>query len=366
MWSLMREPLERIQGLEVSSERWVHPRAVVGGGVLETLLVFGRDRLAYWAETPGCLQASSFWISSWEIARLSSRLPSSRSRTSRISRSESHSTGVCHEPSPLWPPSVVIRCRWGCHCRRSPAVAIEPGRVVDRQRRAVGSGRGVATDEAPEPQQHAAEDELVTIRQPNGVADRLPAHEGPVAAAAVLERSAQVADTDDRVATGDTGVVHPYRRLLGSPEDVLARPQEDLPLSPEHSTVPPALPGRAVVRLRLHVAAERVPEPGDRPYPPRPMRMILQRLAQLVHQHGEVGLGHVEAGPQPLLDLVLGHGSPAALDQKAEQLEGLRGQVDSLPVAREPPGKTVEDELAKPEARDALPVGPLSGNRRPN
>jgi hypothetical protein len=47
MWSLMREPLERIQGLEVSSERWVHPRAVVGGGVLETLLVFGRDRLAY-------------------------------------------------------------------------------------------------------------------------------------------------------------------------------------------------------------------------------------------------------------------------------------------------------------------------------
>ena len=30
------------------------------------------------------------------------------------------------------PPSVVIRCRWGCHCRRSPAVATQttiPGRA---------------------------------------------------------------------------------------------------------------------------------------------------------------------------------------------------------------------------------------------
>jgi hypothetical protein len=140
------EPLERIQGLEVSSERWVHPRAVehrlpaveadelleregiadeVGGGVLETLLVFGAIGSPTWAEKPGCLQASSFWISSWEIARLSRRLPSRRSRNSCISRSASHCAGVCHEPSALRPPSVVIRCRCGCHCRRSPAVAIE-------------------------------------------------------------------------------------------------------------------------------------------------------------------------------------------------------------------------------------------------
>jgi hypothetical protein len=68
------EPFERVQGLEVSSERRVHPRAVehglaavevdellegegvsdeVGGGVLETLLVEDRDRFAHVSREAG-------------------------------------------------------------------------------------------------------------------------------------------------------------------------------------------------------------------------------------------------------------------------------------------------------------------------
>ena len=62
------EPLERVHGLEVTAQGGVHPRAVqhrllavevdellegegisdeVGGGVLQALLVFGRDRLTH-------------------------------------------------------------------------------------------------------------------------------------------------------------------------------------------------------------------------------------------------------------------------------------------------------------------------------
>ena len=68
-----------------------------------------------WAEKPGCLQASSFLTSSWEMTCLSRRLLSSRSRQSRISRSASHFATLCQEPSGLRPPSLVIRCRCGCH-----------------------------------------------------------------------------------------------------------------------------------------------------------------------------------------------------------------------------------------------------------
>jgi hypothetical protein len=85
-----------------------------------------------WAEKPGWVQAKSLLTSSGEMAWASTSLASSRSRKRLMSRAPFHSGRGCHEPSAVFPPSVVRRWTWGCHWTRSPAVAIEtttPGRA---------------------------------------------------------------------------------------------------------------------------------------------------------------------------------------------------------------------------------------------
>jgi hypothetical protein len=88
------EPLERVESLEITAERGVHPGAVedgllpvevdellegervsheVGGGVTEALLVLGIDSLAHVCGEVGCRQASSLSTSSVEMAWRSRR-----------------------------------------------------------------------------------------------------------------------------------------------------------------------------------------------------------------------------------------------------------------------------------------------------
>jgi len=147
------QSLERVEGLEVTAQGWVHAGAVedspvvvevhellqgqgvsdeVGGGVLEVVLVLGSIGSPTCAEKPGCRQARSLRTSSWEMAWRSTSRARSLLRKSLMRRVRSHFDIGKKRPCGVKPPSVVRRWGWGCHCRRSPAVAREatrPGRV---------------------------------------------------------------------------------------------------------------------------------------------------------------------------------------------------------------------------------------------
>jgi hypothetical protein len=61
--------------------------------------------------------------------------------------------------------------------------------------------------------------------------------------------------------------------------------------------------------------------------------VVAEGLADLVDEHGQVGPGHVGRGPEPLVELLFGDGTGAVPNQTLEQLQGLRGEVNGLPVA---------------------------------
>jgi hypothetical protein len=57
-----------------------------------------------------------------------------------------------------------------------------------------------------------------------------------------------------------------------------------------------------------------------------------------------------------LVQLFLGDGARAPLDEELEELESLRRQVYGFPVARKLTGGVVQDKLAKAQTQGGLPI----------
>ena len=146
-------------------------------------------------------------------------------------------------------------------------------------------------------------------------------------------------------------MVHPDRGVVRPAQQVVAGLQRDLADPPDEPVLERA--GRRPLRglrLRPGAAAEGVAEAGHGPQEPRLVGLVLQRLAQLVDEDGQVHLGHERVGPQPVVDLCLGDGVRPALHEQLEQLERLGRQVDRVAAQVELPGLVVEHETAESHA----------------
>ena len=77
------------------------------------------------------------------------------------------------------------------------------------------------------------------------------------------------------------------------------------------------------------------------------MGVVLERLAQLVDEHGQVDIGHERVRPEPVVDLGLRDGVGPALDEQLDELERLGRQVDRVAAPLQLTRLEIEDERAK-------------------
>ena len=114
---------------------------------------------------------------------------------------------------------------------------------------------------------------------------------------------------------------------------------------------------RASVSVRACFPAERVAEAVDRPDEPRVPRVVLERLADGIHHHGQGRLGDEGLRPDHVADLGPGERPRPALQEQAQQLVGLRLERDRLTRAKELPTLLVELEVPKEERHGPRPGG---------
>src|SRR5262249_26976742 len=84
----------------------------------------------------------------------------------------------------------------------------------------------------------------------------------------------------------------------------------------------------------------------------------VQRAPELGDQPRQARLGDVGVAPDARLQLVLGDGVGPVLQQRAQQLEGLGGEVDGAVAANEKPPRRVEHEVVEADLHGLLPGPP--------
>ena len=85
----------------------------------------------------------------------------------------------------------------------------------------------------------------------------------------------------------------------------------------------------------------------------RPARIVSESVAELRHHVRQVGVLDEGRGPEPRAQVRLGHGTRPALEQKLQELERFRREMDGLAVPPELP--PVRIEHARPEAQRHRP-----------
>ena len=142
----------------------------------------------------------------------------------------------------------------------------------------------------------------------------------------------------ERVAARHARVVDPDRGVVGATEEVVPRLERDLPHPPDEPVLVGAA-GRPLRGLRLRAGgpAEGVAEPGHRPQEGGLVGVVLERLAQLVDENGQVHVGDEGVRPQPVVDLGLRDGVGPALDEQLEELERFGREVNRMAAPLELP-----------------------------
>ena len=113
---------------------------------------------------------------------------------------------------------------------------------------------------------------------------------------------------------------------------------------------------RRLVRRDARLPAEGVAEPAGRPDETRSSRVVVERLADVVHGLGQRGFGDEDAGPDDVADLGPGERPGAPLDEQAQQLVGLGLERDRPARPKKLPTLLVELEI--PETHRHRPRRP--------
>src|SRR3984893_14434563 len=87
---------------------------------------------------------------------------------------------------------------------------------------------------------------------------------------------------------------------------------------------------------------------------PGPSRRVVQRLANLAYQNGQVRLGDERRRPEPFLQVGLRDRVGAILEEEPAKIERLRRQVPLLVLAKQLARIRIDPEFGKPHLHAGL------------
>ena len=147
-----------------------------------------------------------------------------------------------------------------------------------------------------------------------------------------------------------------HRRLVQSDFNIGIAPDHMFTCGKRKALTAPLQPaqgsgafGCSGVRDVKRLTAERIAESVRCSHEKRTSRTVSEGLTNLSDQVGEIRLGNERFGPQPLLQRVLRKNLRPIQDQRSQQLESLRRQVDVVTSSRQLSRVQIEDEWAKAE-----------------